>query len=239
MDVNRFARSTSWAHGFMAAYFQRAAYPLGAGVLVMAFLLLVAWWRCRRSTDHMAAVIWAVLGAAASYGLALVLDKALAQARPYSSLRHVEVLVVRAHTYGFPDARAAVCGAVVCGLVLARRWALLALALMAGLLTCFAGVYVGAIYPSDAAGGAVFGAAVVLVLWPLASRVFGSVVGGLAGSALSPLVESRRPSTGPRTPVAPVSSPVRLPNARAMEALRAASEAARSRGQDGLAGRPD
>lgn len=227
MDVNRFARSTSWAHGAMADYLQRFAYPLGVGTLVMAFLLVMAWLSARRSPEHLSGVIWAALGGAAAYGLSPLLSRELAQVPPFHVLKHVEVLVQPSQLAGFPDARAAICGAVVCGLVLARRWLLLVPAVLAGLLVCFAGVYVGLDYPSDVGGGAVFGAVVVLVLWPLTSRVLGFIVAGLAGSPLRALVESARgPSYHPGS--IPAAGPARLPNAKAMAALRAASEAARA-----------
>lgn len=228
LDINRFARSTSWAHGAMTSYFERVAYPLGVGVLVVAFLVVLSWLSARRSTEHVAAVIWAAMGAAAAYGLALVLDSALAQARPYDTVKHVEVLVARSQSYAFPDARTAVCGAVVCGLVLARRWWWLLWAVLAGLLDCFAGVYVGADYPSDVAGGAVFGAAVVLLAWPVASPVLSRLVAALAAGPLDFVIESSRPAPARRPAVAVPGGPVKLLNSKAIDALRTASEAARS-----------
>ncbi len=67
-------------------------------------------------------------------------------------------------------------GAVVCGLLLAGRWRLALVALLPGLLLLFAGVYVGADYPSAVATGAVFGAVAVLVLWPLVAWVLAALV---------------------------------------------------------------
>jgi undecaprenyl-diphosphatase len=224
LDVNRFARSTSWAHGFAKAYYQRVTPPVGAGVLVMALVLVLAWWSARRSPGHVAAVIWAAGGAAGAYGLSVLVDGVLAQSRPYVTMKHVEVLVRGSPTFGFPDGRTAVVGAVVCGLVLARRWLLLVVAVLAGLLLALTGVYVGADYPSDSAGGAVFGAVVVLVLWPVVSVVLGAVVARTATSRLGVLVEARRPGAG----YSRMPSPTRLPDARAMDALKAATEAARS-----------
>ena len=224
MDVNRFARSSAWAHGFAKEYYARVASPVGAGVLVMAVLLVLGWLSARRSPGHVTPIFWAAAGGAGAYGLSVLLDRALAQARPFNTLKHVEVLVKTTPAWGFPDPRTAVWGAVVCGLVLARRWVLLALALLAGLLLAFTGVYVGVDYPSDAAGGAVFGAVVVLVLWPVVSVVLGAVVGRTAGSPLGALVEARRPGAG----YGRMPAPTRLPDARAMGALKAATEAARS-----------
>ena len=95
----------------------------------------------------------------------------------------------------------------------------------------FAGVYVGVDYPSAMAGGAVFGAAVVLVLWPLVAWLLSAVVTWVGTSPLGRCV--RRQRVALKRPVSqwPVErTSQRLPDAKAMDALRTASEAARSPG---------
>jgi membrane-associated phospholipid phosphatase len=84
-----------------------------------------------------------------------------------------------------------VAGAVVCGLVLARCWRLALVALLAGLLLLFSGVYVGAAYPSQVGGGAAAGLLVVLVLWPLASRLLLPVVAAIGLSPFAIVVVAR------------------------------------------------
>ena len=225
LDVNRFARTTTWAHGFMKAYYHRLDPPVGAGLLVLALLVLAAWWSARHHPQRMAAVIWAALAGLAAFGVGEVLLQVLAERPPYTVIRGAEVLVTRASGYAFPDPRAALAGAVVFGLLVARRWRLAGLAALAALLLLFAGVYVGVDYPSDVGAGAALGAVLAVVLWPLGSWLLEPVVARLYASSFGRLVAARgsdRPSSRLE-----VDRPVRLPDAKAMEALRAASEAAR------------
>jgi undecaprenyl-diphosphatase len=173
----------------------------------------------------MAAVIWAALAGLAAFGVGEVLLQVLAERPPYTVIRGAEVLVTRASGYAFPDPRAALAGAVVFGLLVARRWRLAGLAALAALLLLFAGVYLGVDYPSDVGAGAALGAALAVVLWPLGSWLIEPVVARLDASAFGRLVAARgsdRPSSRLE-----VDRPVRLPDAKVMEALRAASEAAR------------
>ena len=102
----------------MTGYYDRLVVPIGAGLLFLALLVVVGWWSARRQPEHMAAVIWACLGALAVLGLNQVLVRLLARLRPYNVLSGVEVLVPRVHGYGTPSAHAAMAGAVVCGLML-------------------------------------------------------------------------------------------------------------------------
>ncbi len=225
LDVNRFARTSGWAHGFMAAYYERLASPVGAGLLVLVLLLAAAWWRARHRPQHMAAVIWTALAGLGAFGLSEVLAQALADRRPYAVIKGAEVLVSRASGYAFPSARAALAGAVVGGLLVARRWRLAGLATLAALLLAFAGVYVGVDYPSDVGAGVALGVVVAIVLWPLGSWLLVPFVARLGAGPLGRLVAARG-SERPSARFEP-ERPVRLPDAKAMEALRAASEAAR------------
>jgi membrane-associated phospholipid phosphatase len=215
LDVNRFARTTSWGHGFLAGYYERVLSPVGVGILVLALLLIAGWWSARVHPEHMPAIIWSALAALVMYGINQVAAKTFVQARPYSVIKGVEVLVPRTSSYGSPSGHAVVAGAVVCGLVLARCWRLALVALLAGLLLVFSVVYVGAAYPSQVGVGAAAGLLVVLVLSPLASRLLLPVVAAIG---------SRRPAKQ----LAAQRQTHRMPDAKAMDALRAASEAARN-----------
>jgi membrane-associated phospholipid phosphatase len=227
LDVNQFAKKTPWLHGFMAAYYERALRPVGAGLLFLALVVLIAWWSARRQPEHEAAVIWTALGALLALALAPALAQVVARPRPYQVLKGVEVLVPRVAGYGLPSGRSAVAGAVVCGLLLAGRWRLALVGLVSGGLLLFAGVYVGIDYPSAVAGGAVLGAAVVLVLWPLVSWLLSAMVAWVGTSPFGRLFAVRGSIRRPTTQW-PVERPShRMPDAKAMEALRAASEAAR------------
>ncbi len=227
LDINRLARTSGWAHGFMKAYYERLLSPVGAGLLVLALLVVAGWWSARHQPQHMAAVVWTALAALVAFGVGEVLLKVqvLAQRSPSAVIKGVEVLVTPAPGYSFPSPRAALAGAVVFGLLVARRWRLSGLAGLAALLLLFAGVYVGVDYPSDVGAGAALGAVVAVLLWPLGSWLLVPVVTRVSSSPFGRFVAARG-SDRPSARLEP-DRPVRLPNAKAMEALRAASEAAR------------
>lgn len=213
----------------MAAYFQHVPYPAGLGLAVLALLLVLGCWRSRRAQAGLVPLVWGALAGAGAYFLALVVALGLAQRRPGRALGHVEVLVRPLSRYGFPDGRLAVCGAVICALALGRRWALLVVAVLASGLLALAGVYVGVDFPSDVLGGAVFGAGVYLLGWPLASWVLARW--GRPARAQSPYRQAGR-GAHRGSAARPLREPG-LPNTAAMEALRAASEAARARSGTG------
>jgi len=230
LDVNRLARDTAWAHSVVTAYVERVVPPVGAGLFVLAALVLAGWLSARRDPDYMPAVLWSAVGALVSFGVAEVLVQVLARPRPYQVLRHVEVLVPRAApgSYALPNSQAAIAGAIVCGLLLARRWRLAGLALLATLLLLLGGVYVGANYPSDMVAGAGLGAGAELVLWPLGAWLLGPVVASVAGGPFNWLVVSSAPARKPGRQLTVPRATTRMPNARAMDALRVATEAART-----------
>lgn len=228
LNVNRFAKKTPWAHGFMTAYYQRLPHPVGVGLVLLGLIVVLGWWSARRHGGRQVAVVWTGLGALLAFGLSQLLASGLARPRPYQVLKGVEVLVPRIAGYGLPSGRAAIVGAAVAGLLLAARWRLAVLAALAGLLLLFSAIYVGVDYPSAVAAGAVFGAVVVLVLWPVASWLLAVVAGRLGAGRLARLAPARSSPRRPVVPYAVQTTSQRLPNARAMEALRAASEAARN-----------
>lgn len=230
LDVNRLARKSHWAHGFMAAYAEKALSPVGAGLLVLAALIILAWLVARHDPDRMAGVAWVWLGALVALGVQQAVAPVLDEPRPYHALRHVELLVP-ASSAPLPDARTAMAGAVVAGLFLARRRWLGLLALLAALLLAFARVYVGADYPADVAAGLGLGAAIELALWPLSAWLLRPPLESLAGSRAGALVSAghgRQKQV--RQPAAPKLGQARMPNERVMDALRTASEAARRGG---------
>jgi hypothetical protein len=102
--------------------------------------------------------------------------------------------------------------------------------MVSGLLLLFAGVYVGVDYPSAVAGGAVFGAVVVLVLWPLVSWLLSALVAWVGTSPFGRVFAVRGSLKRPVSEWALERPAQHLPNAKAMDALRAASEAARGPG---------
>jgi len=124
------------------------------------------------------------------------------------------VLVPRgSRAEALPDIRVAVAFAAACGLALARRWWLAGTGMAAAVVLAFAGMYVGVAYPSDMAAGAGFGLLASIVLWPLGSWLLSPLAGASPGS--------RRP--GPR------GGGLGLPDAKALRAIRAATEASHRR----------
>ena len=233
LDVNHFARDTSWAHGFMADYAGRALSPVGVGLVVLALLVVAGWWSARMQPERMPGALWAALGALVALGVSEPLVQLVARTSPYRSLGSVEVLVTRANSYSFPSVHAAAATAAICGLLLARRWRLAALAVVFGGLLLFSRVYVGAQYPGDVVGGAVLGVVVSLGLWPAARWALGQVTAWAAAGPLGQIVVAKGAPRASRKGLRRRSSQrpaQRLPDARAMDALRAASEAARAAG---------
>lgn len=158
LDVNSFARHTSWLHAVAAAYIPIAVALLA--LLVVAGFLLA---RNRRS-EPLAKALWA--GAACLLAVAVnqPLIQAVAEPRPFVTLPHVLVLVHHAADFGFPSDHATLAGAAAAGLLLFDRRLGIA-ALVIGLLLAADRVYIGVHYPGDVLAGLALGAVVALGGW--------------------------------------------------------------------------
>jgi len=196
LEVNRLARQTPWAHGFMALY----SHFLGLGLL--ALTLLAAWWTSRssrRASRAVAGVLWAAGGTVVAWVVAhFVLKPVVAERRPYLALAHVEVLLTRTHGYSFPSGHATVAGAVIAGLLLARRPIAATIASVLGLFFCFGRVYTGMHYPFDVLGGLAVGAVVMLLTFPVAVPLLDRFDRVLLGTPLRGLVQSANTRPIPR-----------------------------------------
>ena len=186
LDVNHFAQHTAWLHAAMNAY---ASY----GVALFGLLLIIGWWlaRRRRSARVTAAALWAFAGTAIAVAAVQPVNHAVAEARPWQSLPHALILAGHSHDFSFPSDHAVVAGAVTAGIFLYHR-RLGIITLLAGLLMCFARVYIGAHYPQDVAAGFLIGAAVMLVSYVIVRIPLAWLVSLVARTPLRVLV-----TTGP------------------------------------------
>jgi undecaprenyl-diphosphatase len=193
LHVNSFALATPRLHAAFRAYAQY-------GVVLFAALLVWSWWIARGRCDLgvMAAALWAPAGMLIAVGLNQPLGNWIHEPRPYTSLRHVEVLVARSSDFSFPSDHAVMAGAVAAGVwVVSRRLGLLSA--VAALLMGFTRVYVGAHYPGDVILGLLFGAAVTLVGYVALRPVLQLAVTRLARTPMRSLLTSSHatPITAP------------------------------------------
>lgn len=174
LDVNDFARDTSWLHGVMKFFAADA-------VALLAVALVVAWWLGRRagSPRQVATAVWGALGALVALLIAHPIATAVGEQRPFVALKNccngrgTLLLVHHSTDPGFPSDHATAAGAVACAVFLVS-WRLGAITALLALLIAFARVYVGVHYPQDVLAGLALGAVVVGVGWfvvvPLLTR---------------------------------------------------------------------
>jgi membrane-associated phospholipid phosphatase len=183
--VNDFARATPWLHGFMRDYAQ-------FGVVLFAALMLWAWWTARgHTTSEIAASLWAPAGMLLALGLNQPVVNWNHEARPYTELPHVLLLVGRSSDYSYPSDHAVMAGAVAAGIFLADR-RLGIVAGLAALLMAFARVYVGAHYPADVVAGLLFGSVVTFFVYLVVRPVLVRAVTAVGRTPAWPLVSTVR-----------------------------------------------
>lgn len=171
-DINRFAVHTSWLHPVGKVF---AVYAVG----LFGLVVLAAWYLARRQPDApraVAATLWAAAGTLVAVAINQPIGHAVARARPYAVMPHVEVLVSRSTDYSFPSDHAITAGAATAGVWIVARYGGRLLRNLAigstvlALVIAFARVYVGAHYPGDVVAGLLIGAAVSVIGWLLLSR---------------------------------------------------------------------
>ncbi len=117
-DINRFAVHTSWLHPVGKVF---AVYAVG----LFGLIVLAAWYLARRQPDApraVAATLWAAAGTLVAVAINQPIGHAVARARPYAVMPHVEVLVSRSTDYSFPSDHAITAGAATAGVWIVARY---------------------------------------------------------------------------------------------------------------------
>lgn len=185
LDINDFARSTRWLQPLITAY---ATY----GIALFAVLMLLGWWRARRSDDpsFMAAALWAPVATVIALTVNQPVAALIAEPRPYTSLPGILVLAHQSTDPSFPSDHAVAAGAAAASLF-AVDLLLGYLAAIAAAVTAFARVYIAAHYPIDVLAGLGLGIAVALVGGLIVRRPLITVVVRLRSSRLRILAATR------------------------------------------------
>lgn len=192
LEINDLARATPWLHVPMAGY---AKY----GVVLFALLLLAGWWTARQRGTGLPAAVWAPVGMLLAVAVNQPIVSAVHEARPYTRLPGILVLVDRSTDPSFPSDHATMAGAIAAGLLLVS-WRLGLLATAAAVLMGFARVYIAAHFPFDVLVGFALGAAVALLGYLIARRPIGAALDRLDRTRLRPLLRPGPPATDPASP---------------------------------------
>ncbi|MGO4456517.1 phosphatase PAP2 family protein [Streptomyces sp. M-16] len=159
------------------------------GLALFAVLMLVAWWRARRTGSPSAVTALAVpLITLAGFGVDLLLKLVVREDRPCQSL-HVAVLEAcpAPGDWSFPSNHAAIASAAAVALLfVSRRLGLVALG--AAVLMAASRVWVGVHYPHDVLAGFALGALVAVLCARAVRRRQGVLADRLCHGRLRPLL---------------------------------------------------
>lgn len=182
-SVTGLARDTKWLNAPVELW-------TNAGLGVFAVLMLLGWWRARRSgTTSMTLALAAPVSVVTAFAVAEVVKKIVAEVRPCYSLPHdyfVDACPAPGD-YAFPSGHTTVAAGTVAALFLLDR-RLSAIAAAFAVLEAFTRVYVGAHYPHDVLGAAAIALPVALLAsWAL-GRTATPLVARLRAGVLRPLL---------------------------------------------------
>lgn len=191
LDVNHFAKHTSWLHATMEFF---AKY----GIVLLAVALVAAWWisRQRNSARDVALSVWGALAAIVALLIAQPISSAVDEKRPFVVFPSALTLIHHANDAGFPSDHATGSGAVAAALLFVS-WRLGLISTLIALVIAFSRVYVGVHYPQDVAAGLALGAVVAVVGVFLVVPIMTRIVEWLGRTPLRPLVCSGPPQAAP------------------------------------------
>ncbi|MFD3561836.1 phosphatase PAP2 family protein [Streptomyces sp. NPDC058686] len=160
------------------------------GLALFAVLMIAAWWRARGEGGvRMARVLASPVVVVVAYALNSLLKSVVDEQRPCRTLHTVTVEACPAlGDWSFPSNHAVIAAAAAVTLLLADRRVGL-VAVPAAVLMGTSRVWIGAHYPHDVAVGLAVGAALALLLTPLATRAT-PLVDRLRTTRLRPLVST-------------------------------------------------
>lgn len=180
-SVTGFARDTRWLNAPMELW-------TNVGLGVFAVLMVIGWWRARRRDDLAMTYALAVpVSIGTAFAFAEVVKKIVAEQRPCRSLPHAFVVeTCPAPTdYAFPSGHSTTAAAAVAALFLLDR-RLSAIAAVFAVFEGFSRVYVGAHYPHDVFGAALFALPVGYATSRALGRYAEPLVARLRAGALGP-----------------------------------------------------
>ncbi|GAA1219618.1 phosphatase PAP2 family protein [Kitasatospora nipponensis] len=182
-SVTGLARDTKWLNTPIELW-------TNAGLGVFAVLMIMGWWRARRSdTTDMTLALAAPVAVVTAFAVAEVVKKIVAEVRPCYSLPHdyfVDACPAPSD-YAFPSGHTTVAAGTVAALFLLDR-RLSAIAAAFAVLEAFTRVYVGAHYPHDVLGAAAIALPVALLVSWMLGRTAAPLVGRLRAGALRPVL---------------------------------------------------